>query len=539
MLEKEYECIKCGRRTSTIGLQFENGDILCTNNCKKSNVHSGLCPNCGRFSNRLFRDLKGGFSFPVCGYCRRLSFENCFGCGKNRRTVANDKNGRPLCSACAARNGRPFVCTQCGRKSRYHTSTRCNDCYWRDKCDKLLVDIRKKLTAKWLKNEVINFSIFLSPLKDKHNAFARLKSYGEVFETLDKLCPTPGDLSYELLAQQYHGRLVRSYSAVMAYLASRRILPPLDDERWRRYVSDEAIYRRLRLADQQWYGPILRKYYEYNVIRERNFEKRGWIGEKSKPKPRTVVCRLSAAERFLKTLALRNPDDVRSITQNDVDSFLSQLPGYRNALRHFISYLNKVVKYFKALDIPTKKYPIAKSHIGENRIKLLLNSWFDGKSVDSRTALICTIMALFAQPAVKIVTVKLSDVQELPDGKFSIIVNGRELLLFDKMADLFRRYLSDREALNVYESNMENPFLFPGRMIGHHLSEVTANKLVRTQGVTSFALYASAIWGHYLNGVTHPNVLVSRLGICRETALRYYLATEPYISTRIAEQINR
>ena len=527
-------CLKCEAPTASAAKVFEDGEVLCAN-CRSVKRTSGICPNCGRHSKRLCRDYKGGFEIPVCEHCRRISFETCYGCGKNRRAVSYTVHGHPLCTRCAAQNGKPFVCPECGQKSRYHTLHRCQNCYWREKCLVFIVELRATLKSGWLRDEIVHFAEHMSVYKDKHFAHKRLLRYRPFFLELDKHFPTRDDLSYGALAHQFYRRRLRSYSFILGYLAKRGFLPRLTAHEWKRYVAEQINLRMIEVTKGKWYETIVSDYYNYNLQRQQNFERRGWIGEHSKMEARTVTSRLRAATAFLSTLQPRPASDIRSITQSDIDSFLHNRPGYRYSLRHFVTYLNRVVKYFAPLSVPIISRKDKLEHLGAEHSKVLLAKWMAAEGEDCRTALIGTLMLLYAQTVAHIVGIKLSDIQEERGGTYNILIGRSEIVLFGTAAGLLRRYLEVRVAVAKVENARENIFLFPGRLPGFHLAEPTVHKYLRAYGVTCSELYTTAILNCYLNGVDHPNVLVKSLGLCRETALRYFVLLEPEIADEIAE----
>jgi len=501
--------------------------------------HSGLCPNCGTKSSRLYRDFKGGFNDPVCERCRRVGHENCQCCGKHRRPAKYDDNGKPWCAQCIDHFPGPFVCPSCGMATRFHTVHRCLDCYWKEKSTQFFIELHKEFKSQWLRSELGPLAEYLSSRKDWHATVKRMRMYRPILLQLDERFPHRGEISYDTLAHLLHSQHVSTYKVLVSFFAHRGILPQLESEQWRRFVADQATYRLLNRLKGAWYQSLVSDYYQYSVRRERNYERRGWSGERSKIKARTTLSRVSAAAAFLHSLEMRNPDDIRSIRQEDVDKFLYQKPGYRYAISHFIAYLNKVVKYFTPLNAGNRRDAFDPKHIGHERVRDLIRRWLATRGDECRTALICTLIFFYSQTAKNVLAIKLSDIQELPDGRYQIAVNGVELNIFGGIASLFRRYLANRQIVSPIDDIRTNPFLFPGKMPSFHLSSSGLRPHLLKYEVTAYELYSTGLQNHFLNGVDHPNIVAKGFGVSKPTALHYYMTTEPELRDDIAEALRK
>ena len=86
-------------------------------------------------------------------------------------------------------------------------------------------------------------------------------------------------------------------------------------------------------------------------------------------------------------------------------------------------------------------------------------------------------------------------------------------------------------------SAWENEYLFPGKVIGTHLSSAAVTYYLKKNKVTAKALFATAVSNAYLHGVRHPKILVRALGICTVTAVKYMNEFDPRLVDEVTQKL--
>ena len=138
-------------------------------------------------------------------------------------------------------------------------------------------------------------------------------------------------------------------------------------------------------------------------------------------------------------------------------------------------------------------------------------------------------MLLYAQPANKVVRVRLSDLAHGRDQLYRVALGRTEITLDRRLGDLLDRYLARRRELATMEDDERNEHLFPGRSYGSHLTEAALTYHLKKHGVTAGQLFSTAIYNAYMGGLRHPKVLVKAFGITDVTAIKYLNLIDPQL----------
>ncbi|MHC1699346.1 MAG: hypothetical protein AB9919_15020, partial [Geobacteraceae bacterium] len=151
-----------------------------------------------------------------------------------------------------------------------------------------------------------------------------------------------------------------------------------------------------------------------------------------------------------------------------------------------------------------------------------LKAWLKPPDHERKEALICLLMAFYAQKPHKLVKMTLSDLSRGENGLYHVSFGKTRLELDQRVSHLIDYYLGTRKALHALDDDKNNPFLFPGRKYGSHLSTSTVTGYLKKWNVTADQLFATAMLSPYLKGLRHPKVLVKALGVHDMTAVKYY-----------------
>lgn len=528
-------CIRCHKPVPRAG-RLIDGQVVCPA-CVWFYKEPQNCPNCGKLSKRLARDLRLGFDEPVCESCRRKDHRTCAQCGKDRRVAAYDHEGRPLCKTCVGSNG-VFICPQCNKPGKRHSRAKCQQCYWRELGGQRLMKIDAALRNDWLRHEFRLFFDDLSVHRNPQRAALMITKYGEFFAALDGAVTISADLSYELLAQLFWNHGLHRHKVAISFLIRRGLLAEMKANEWSEFL--EALRQR-RILENNRDAPhykLLLEYEEFLQHRVRSNRKFNWISPNERPKARTVTNNLAAANHFLTFVGAKTTDDLRQLHQNTLDKYLYENRGYRDAIRPFVWYLNKIVRVFKQLEIPPDTKGIRRGLIlPEVKVSELLARWLCADGADARPALMGLLMLFYCQQPSTIVPIKLTDIQVHGNDTAQITIRRTFIEVESNVGQVLRRYLAARHVLCLNEKPWENPFLFPGQLARSHVSPGTIGYLMKHFEVSPEQLFATGVSNAFLDGVPSPKILVESTGITLPTAMKYFYAQNPMQANYVKEHL--
>jgi len=451
--------------------------------------------------------------------------------------MGSDHEGRPLCKLCIESNG-VFICPRCRKPGKRHSKAKCQLCYWRELGGQRLMEFDSSLKHDWLRHEFRLFFDDLSLHRDPQRATFLITKYGNFFTTIDAAVNTSTDLSYDLLGQLFWKNGLHKHKVAISFLIRRGYLPELKTMEWEALIQRMAQHRLLdRIRDVGHYQ-VLVEYYEFLQHHVRRNRKFNWVTPKERPKPRTITINLQTAHHFLSFVGIKSRDELRHLHQNILDRYLYEHPGYRNAVRPFIWYLNKIVRIFKTLHIPTEVKGIRKNLIlPDEKVSELLAVWLAAEGDDTRMALTGLLMLLYCQEPHTIATIKISDIQLKDTDVAQISVGKTYLEVEPEVGQVLRRYLFVRRPLCISEHHWENPYLFPGQLARSHVHPETIGGLLKRAGVSAEQLFATGVSNAFAAGVPSPKILVNTVGITLPTAMKYFYAQNPMQANYASEHL--
>lgn len=522
----DRKCIRCGKDVPRAGLIVEEG-VVCSS-CAKHFKEPQRCPVCGQLSLYLSRDLKNGFTEPVCQQCRRKGHINCPCCGKNRRPAGVTTDGRVVCAKCLETDGQPFVCPKCGKTGKRHSSTRCEACYWEEYVEKKLRSAVSLLTHQWAKDA---FSSFVPALIDRvkpQGAAMRIERHFLFFAKLDACFASPAEATSVAMTSIFGQDGLRRHGAAYGFLVKEGVIPKQSADEIK---AADAVIKQMRMVDAcsgTWYHDIIKGFYTHLDQLNARYAKRGWTGDRTRFGHRTIIAALRAGIKFIASLDQEKVHSVQQIEQIHLDRFISNHMGYRHAVRAFVRYLNKTQKLFRKLKIDSVSTNLP-PHIflGHDRYVLLLQEWLNPTDESLKESIICLLMLLYAQRGNKIVRLRLADIMHGNDGSYRMQFGRTEIALDRRISALLDRYLPARKALATMEDAWENAYLFTGRTPGDHLKEAAVSYYLKKYNVTAEQLFSTSILYAYLSGLRYPKVLVKAFGITDFTAIKYMNLINP------------
>lgn len=522
-------CAKCGDPLPRASLMTSDGAVC--RHCYRDYKEPQACEQCGQmdlFLNSI--DTPEG-SRRVCTGCwsKSRGYACCAVCWKFSPPGGQLADGRLVCKGCFQSGGKPFVCPQCGHEGHRFSSARCIDCYNRERLTKKVALSAILLRQAWVKEAWQAFGKDLLEHMPPDRAILRLERYFVLFARLDAEFGRPAEITPEALLRTVGGRDgLRRFAMPYGFLVKCHAVPDMT-----RVLLDDTAERMrqtemLTEASGQWYAPILQRFHDNLLALHARYSDRGWKGKDSRLKLRTVTQYLRSAITFCQMTNEQGVRMVQQITPNHLDTFQALHPGSKDNIRAFVRHLNRREKLFTRLKVVTVRQDLPEGvFLSREHYLALLKAWLNPSDDTLREALIGLLMMLYAQTANKAVALHLSDLTEGRDGRYRIALAKTEITLDPNVSAVLRRWLYLRKAIMPLDDAQTNPFLFPGRRYGEHITTSAVTYWLRKAGVTAEQLYSSAIYNAYRNGARLPKVLMNAFGITKTTAIKYLNLIDP------------
>jgi len=390
-----------------------------------------------------------------------------------------------------------------------------------------MVSCQSLLNHTWAKDLFADFLQSLSDTHIPHYVAMHVEKYFPFFAAIDVTFDTCNELDSYVLLKQFSPDGLRRFTIPYDYLAKSGIIKPLTRTE---IASEQETRSQSKLIIQTegcWYQKDMISFYEHLQELSKRYKDRGWK-DKAKYKPRTITGALRAALLFYQHATQCGDIENRQIHQAVIDEFIDNNPGYKQALRTLLSYLKKHEKLFRRLKIECPNPAIPKgTFIPPSKYGELLRQWLSAEGTDTKKAIIGFLMLMYAQPATRIVRLRIEDLQKNSNGAYKLAFGTSEIALDMRISEVLNRYLISRDELLATRGEPENNWLFPGRKYDCHVTTASITELIHSFSVSSDQMFATAIFNAYQTGMQQPKVLVNAFGITSATAIKYLKLIDP------------
>ncbi len=352
----------------------------------------------------------------------------------------------------------------------------------------------------------------------------------EFIQKLDKRFPDPLQIGLIDLIDTVGREGISRYLIAYTILTQQRIIPAYTKDEIDDFAERARHKRYLDDIGDLWCRPVMDRFYAYLLDISVRYEK----ARRGKQKKRFVMHTLTTYVNAAKQFFLWLPDevhDIRAVTQEMMDQFTREKPGLIGSLYRLVRYLNQHEKLFKKLE-SSQQQGMSPSFLllGNGTYKRLLRKWSDPTEDDVRMCLIGLFMLLCCQSKKKVSEMKLEQIFFDDKKKIYSVRFGRTPVeMNDEVGIILARWLKERKSISRFDNLDDNPYLFPGRMPGEHFSTSGIDYYLRGERVTSQALFATAVYKSFVNGVGSPKTLIESYGIARETAMKYWYEFDPTV----------
>lgn len=352
---------------------------------------------------------------------------------------------------------------------------------------------------------------------------------------LDRRYEKPQEMIASELIDIFSRDGIRRYRSAYSILSQHGVIPlfsqhELDDCAER--VKQQSL---INEVGDLWSRPVIDRYHAYLMeiytrhLRWRRGKKQKFIGA-------TITMYIRAAKQLLLWLP-NSTHDIRGLDQTTVDLFIREHRGQALNLRRFIRYLNSNEKLFVKLAAGYAP-PMSQTFylLGEDTYRRLLRTWVNTDDDNLRISLIGLFMLLYCQSLKKTSEMRLDQITHDAKRKVYRVKFGKIPVELDpRVAQVLERWLDSRRALSSFDTTDENPYLFPGRRPGSHITTSGISYYLRTTGVSVHELFATAVYKNFANGISSPKTLANSFGITRGTAMGYWWESNP----SLRDDINR
>ncbi|MHA7288012.1 site-specific integrase [Arthrobacter sp. MDT3-44] len=211
--------------------------------------------------------------------------------------------------------------------------------------------------------------------------------------------------------------------------------------------------------------------------------------------------------RFLTWLKSAHGRAIASCTQPDVDAWLAEGPTSRHAIKTFFGWAvrNRTCTHITIRHRQARTVPMLTQDQRLAWLKACLTSGID--TLPYRVA--GALLLLYAQPVVKIVAMKSTDVILAPDGVRLSLGQRDPVPVPEPFAALLKQHLASRPNLRTAGRD-DSQWLFPGYRAGNHLHPTTVQNRLAKLGINVIGARNAALRG--LTSETPAPLVAEMLG---------------------------
>lgn len=373
---------------------------------------------------------------------------------------------QPVCVDCAG-IAQDYHCSGCGTETEHYRQNTCARCSLRGDLTVLL----RVEEARGSETTATKLVAALCGAQRPESILTWLRRDG-VRDLLARLATGEIPLSHEALDQEPNSLRVEHMRSLLAH---HKLLPERDHylalfQRWltsKLGDVEDADIRRPVESFARWHH--LRR------IRSLSAE-----GKPTRGPVHSAKQEITETIKFLTWLKLTHGRTVASCVQADVDAWLADGPTTRHAIRTFFVWAvknrtctNIIIGFRQAKTVPLLTQ-------GQRLAMLKACLIDDIDTLQYRVA--ATLLLLYAQPVVKIASMKSTDVILTPDGLRLSLGEGDPAPVPEPFASLLREHLAARPNLRTGSSS-GSEWLFPGYRPGHHIHPNTLMERLREIGI--------------------------------------------------------
>jgi len=335
-------CIRCKRPVTRFGKITKAGQVCAS--CSRYFIEPRRCELCDKVSFNVFTRTIDHTKRSICTSCYEKTLPVCHLCQRKKKDGTYNVDGKFICTACQEE---PRVCEQCGSLFPAGRGRICMECSAKNGLMEK-VNFASGALPDLLAEYYRSFAAYLIKKRGAQFASHRILHFFKFFQELEEMMKTtmpddsPSFPSYEEIIEYFSVAYTRKYLTVMQFFEHEGII------KWDREI--QAVYADLDMIDryldafrpQTFFGKIIRRYHSF--LNEKYSD-----GDIS---ARTLRLSMTPAVKYLQYCQFLNEE---TPTQDILDGYMYCIPGQRNSISPFISFLKNSYGY--DLKHTTKRQP--------------------------------------------------------------------------------------------------------------------------------------------------------------------------------------
>ena len=314
-------CVRCGKTDFNIGKITEYGPV-CTP-CARYFGDLKPCEQCEKPSRSLTRVARFSHSLKVCLKCSRADFATCNSCFRYR-LLTRSTDGHNQCKACAT--GGEIACPICTELMPAGLKSKCRKCSFSQTFERKVQISRNAFANPIFSDAFFDFASWYRDRVGIEKSAVYITQYVSFFLELEALSPVIP--IYEQLLSKFGDAQLRRSLLVMKWMRERhgvkkKVAMAKIDSELRTIESLVASAPETSLA-----RTALGRYRDFLMVKEKA----------GKTSIRSVRLAITPAAALVRR-TISNHGSLPS--QNDLDSFLTKVPGQRAAVTGFANFLNR------------------------------------------------------------------------------------------------------------------------------------------------------------------------------------------------------
>lgn len=463
------------------------------------------CARCERDMPRLAKHWPEGRLCFTCYYGAIHTRGTCPVCLQGRLLPGLcATTGEPICAPCA---GIPedFHCARCTEESGHHRGQLCARCSLRDDLHGLLGGEPNNVVLTGLVNALC--------ASDRPESLLVWKRSPRVKELLRGL----GDGSIPASHEGLDGVSSPQAEHLRALMQHHSLLPRRDAYLPRFELWIDA---KLEGLPEDVRRPVLRFATWHHLRRIRD---KAAAGESTQGPVHAAKQQITETVKFLTWLHETHHRVAATCTQQDIDEWLSDGPTTRSHIRNFFQ-VAKDSRLNTRVSVQKRSAKTSPSLSQDQRLAWI-HELLTGTSESLPYRVAGTLLLLYAQPLVKVVTLPTSVVDDHDTG-MGINLGRHPSAVPDPFASLLREHLGSRPNLRT-GAGPESPWLFPSIRAGRHLHPNTVMVRLRALGINILGARNRALGELVLE--CPPSLVADALGYSHHVAfLHANKAAEPW-----------
>lgn len=469
---------------------------------------------------------------PVCRGCYKETLnakERCASCAAILPLIAYDKFGSRICAKCA--NVKQLTaCKACGVVEELYEKLTCAKCA-----------LKRRLRATLAHDGALSTNALriCHALERTSQPWAALAWLGRAksVEILRRVAQHNGELTHGVLDALPSGQPL---NFVRELLVSFGLLPEYDRyanrlERWiDKFFASAADALGAQARDDLH---LLRRFATWSVLQRTR--------KRSDLRP-TSVNSLKQSRRQIRAsldlikYAVSCDRDLNSLTQGDVDEWISLGPSTRREVRHFLNWAWRGNSLHRLVVVCQKeRLPQSVPWPSEKRWAMVRKLLHD-QTIDLALRVAGLLLVVYGQSLSRIARIPKVDI--VSNDKGVHLRQRRGLLrLGPGIAEMVNELAAAQQKRGTFDQYMESPWLFPGLLPSGHVSPAQLSERLNEIGVDVYGARSRGLID--LAGTLPTRVLADMMGIDITTATNWSMLARPdasqYVSLRARESAER